>query len=162
MARKKSKLGEFGGREVIGTGIAIRKAGDGLSAAMKAEPRLLDAGDEVFVVLRCSVVGVNYEAEDRKDPSVGGMRRIHILDASDAAFIEEAAVGEALEHSREIILRYSEQQAGIARLPFGTEENARGEHVLDGHEGRFEDCEICAAEMAKVIDAEAWEEAEKS
>lgn len=39
-----SDLGNFSGRSVIKTAVAITNAGDGLSQAMKIEPELLELG----------------------------------------------------------------------------------------------------------------------
>lgn len=158
--KQKSKLGTYGSRDIIGTALSLRKAGDGLSGVMKAEPRLIEPGERVWIVVEAVCVGVRFDAEDRANPEEGGVQRVHILDAEESAFIEEGVVMEALETSREIVRRYEEHAAGIARLPYGNEENARSEHTLDGHEGKFEDCQICADQMAKAQDAAAWDAAD--
>ncbi len=48
-------LTSFDGRDVIKTTIAITKAGDGLSDALKVDPQEFSLGDEVVVVLKCEV-----------------------------------------------------------------------------------------------------------
>lgn len=119
MAVRKSKaggLGKYEGREIVSTGIKIRKTGDGLSEAMKVEPKVMHHGDKVYVVLECDVVDVQHPVEDRKSPERGGVNRIHILDAGTATFMEEDVVIRAIEDQEEKNRRWQEQQAGVRRL----------------------------------------------
>lgn len=57
-------LGRYEGRAVIGTGLIIRKTGDGLNEAMKVEPRILDLGGCLCDVIVDHDVAVMAEERD--------------------------------------------------------------------------------------------------
>lgn len=106
----------YEGRDVIETGISIRKAGDGLSEAMHTEPRVLTIGEKIYVVLECVVVAVDFPAEDRKDPNRGGVKRVHVLDAGTATFVDEEVVGGMIRDQYDRNLRAREEAEGVQRL----------------------------------------------
>ncbi|MDQ1429196.1 MAG: hypothetical protein QOK39_2672 [Acidimicrobiaceae bacterium] len=56
-------LPDFDGFEVRRSAVRITKAGDGLSEALKVQPRALHYGDEVFYILRGKVAQVNHKGD---------------------------------------------------------------------------------------------------
>lgn len=85
-------LHKFEGRDVIGTKVAIRRAGDGLSKALAIEPQELTIGERVFVVMECEVGKVGF-APVKDTQSV---TRDQDLIALTVALIDKDAVAEVL------------------------------------------------------------------
>lgn len=54
------RLPKFQGRPVKEMKIALRKAGDGLSEALKIAPTPHDSGDETFFIVRCVVGSIDH------------------------------------------------------------------------------------------------------
>jgi hypothetical protein len=106
-------LGEFDGKDVVGTRIAITRAGDGLSKALRTEPRLITMGDRVFVVLECEVTKVGFE-ETKDDPTQ--VLRTHTLRAGTATFIDEDLVKEMIVEQAEKNRLFDEAAKGIRNL----------------------------------------------
>lgn len=123
------KLGEFDGKPIVSTNVAITRAGDGLSEAMKTEPRVLHLGEKVYIVIEAEVMKVRFSPL-RDDE--GLLSRTHILAAGTAAFIDVDVVREVLDTQRERLLLAKEAAAGIQRLPLP--EDLSNEHKLGGHE----------------------------
>lgn len=121
-------LGEFEGRKVTKTTIAVRNAGDGLSKAMKVDPILLHQGDRVYVVLECDVDKVTFDPYDD-----GVCSRIQNLNAGVATIIDGAVVRDALDQQRDRIKLHDDAQRGVHELP--TEEALRREHKANLHDG---------------------------
>lgn len=149
MARRTGKkgpsLGKFEGRDIVATGLIIRKTGDGLNEAMQVEPRMLKTGEHVYVVLECDVVDVHHPVEDRKDPETGGVVRVHVLDAGTATFIDADVVTKAIDDQAVKNQRWREEQAGVQRIP-GTD--LHGDHLAGKHrDGIVENCDECEREV---------------
>lgn len=85
-------LHKFEGREVIGTKVAIRRAGDGLSKAMAIEPQELRTGDRVFVVMECEVGKIAFDPVKETRHSV----RLQDLVALTVTIVDKDLVAEAL------------------------------------------------------------------
>lgn len=117
MARGKNPveaLPRFEGRDVIGATIAIRKAGDGLSAALGVDPAAYHHGDKVYCVLECDVSDVQHP------PAIAGnldgpLMRKHIFTTVGATMIDEDAVREALDATAVKL----EEKSGVQRINFG-------------------------------------------
>lgn len=145
-------LGTNEGRKITGTGLIIRKTGDGLNEAMKIEPRVLHHGDHVYVVLECDVVDVHYPVEDRKSPKDGGVQRVHVLDAGTATFIDADVVRDAIEAQADKNQRWRDEQAGRGRLDDGL-------LILAHEDGKHaasivEHCPLCDDELTKAAAGE--------
>lgn len=85
-------LTPFEGDEVIAAGIEIPGAAGGLREAMQVEPIEIHKGDEVYVVLRCSLSKVRHDPiKDTK-----AWRRVHILETVEAAIVDPAVVKDYL------------------------------------------------------------------
>jgi hypothetical protein len=104
-----TSLTSFEGRPVLSTTVAIRKAGDGLSAALKVDPEELHHGDTVFVVLETVVEKVRFDQAKDGD----GFVRVHMLATENATIIDEAIVGAHLADQKKRI----REAAGEYELP---------------------------------------------
>lgn len=108
-------LTPFDDREVARTSIAITRAGDGLSEALKVAPREFHHGDTVYVVLECTCTRVQFVPFDRADPS-GPLTRVHTLAAGTATIVDEELVRSHISEQAERNLRAREEEAGIIRM----------------------------------------------
>lgn len=103
-------LGTFEGRDVLQVVARITNAGDGLSKALNVRPIAHRAGDEVTVVMRCTVGPITHDII--KDTDV--MARIETLKAGTVTIVaDEGVIAEALDEQE----RRIEEAAGIQRLP---------------------------------------------
>lgn len=147
MARKPKDegLGLFEGRTVIGVEVIVRKTGDGLSEAVKVEPRLVQVGDEGYIVFAYKCVDLHFPAENRQNPAEGGVRRAQVLDAGVATFIDDDVVRDAIERQAEKNLRWREQNENKGRLEDGllVMDHDEGKHAEGG---RVEHCARCDEE----------------
>lgn len=120
-------LGQFEGRDVARSRIAVKRAGDGLSEAMKIEPVLLHQGNTVYVVLECVVGSIAFTPI--KDTGV--VERVQSLNAGVAVLIDRDAVIAALDEQRERNRRAREAATGqgnlVEYLDLADEHNA-GQH----------------------------------
>lgn len=131
------KLGKFEGVAVNAVGVEVRNAAGGLNDAMKVDPAAWHIGEEITLVLRCSVTKVRHDPLKDAD----GLRRVHILDASEATVIDDELVAEALDAQAIRI----EQALGIHQLPIALmEAHDAGEHA----DGYVDDCPGCEKELA--------------
>lgn len=159
-------LQPFDGTPVVRATIQITKAGDGLSDALKVEPREFHLDDEVYVVLRTRCSRVLFKPMDKDDASM--LVRIHTLEAGDATIVDAGLVEQVVAETaqrvaemRDAERRAKEAEAGIQRLSFSDDENtlaqahAQGEH----HEGMVDGCPVCAAMEAGDSEAEAMADA---
>jgi len=142
-------LGEFEGRKITKTTIAVTKAGDGLSTAMKIDPVLLHQGDRVYVVLECNVGKVTFDPYDD-----GVAARVQNLEAGVATLIDADVVKKAIEDQRVKNERAKEQANGVQRLPI----DLHDDHLAGAHDdGPVSGCPDCdsLADEADAIAAEA-------
>lgn len=137
-------LGEFEGSPVLGSAIAVRKAGDGLSEALKLDPIVLHQREKVYVVLECEVGPIKFVPVKDTD----GVRRVQDLIAGTATIMDAPVVKEAIEAQADRIQHAKDQAAGKATFDDGL-------LVLDHQEGKHADglvefCALCDDEAAKV------------
>lgn len=137
-----SKLSSFEGREVSSAGLEIRNAAGGLNAAMKVDPEEWHHEDEVTVVMRCKVAKIRHDPIKDTD----ALRRVHVLDASEATVIDDSIVAEALEEQAKRI----EIANGIHQLPI----KLQAAHDAGEHTELVEGCPSCDRE-AEAAAAEA-------
>lgn len=146
-------LSDFEGERVLGAGIEIPSAAGGLREAMKIEPQEFHGGQRLYVVLECVVDKL------RHDPVVAdgervGWRRIHIMAAENATFVDGDLVRTHLEDqakrladAREAAKRDQEKDQGVARLP--TDEELYAAHKAGEHaDGLVPGCVECDGEAA--------------
>jgi hypothetical protein len=115
-------LTPFDGRAVLGTGVSIQNAGDGLSKAMKVDPKELHHDQEVTIAVRCVVKKVRFDPVEDTE----GLLRVHVLKAGSATIIDDKLVADAIT-AMELKI---EEAAGVQRLPLA--ENGAGEGEGDG------------------------------
>ncbi len=108
-----TELGEFEGSEVTGTTIAIRNAGDGLSAAMKVDPQILHLNDTVFVVMECRVADVAFPPVKDAETKV---TRKHVLRAGNATIVDGKLVRAALNETAAKIEKARDEATKAQRL----------------------------------------------
>lgn len=112
------KLHKFEGREVVGTRIAITRAGDGLSKALAIEPEELQLGQTVYVVLECTVTRIAHE----KVADTDSLTRVQTLQAGAATTVDKELVAGVLDEQK----RRIEAAQGIERLDFDEDGDADG------------------------------------
>lgn len=112
------KLRKFEGSEVIGTTVAIKGAGDGLSKALAIEPRELRINETVYVVIECNVSSIAFEPI--KDTS--SIQRKHSLRAGTATIVDKELVQEALREQQDKI----DAEEAKKRLDFSGDDDSDG------------------------------------
>lgn len=147
MPKKKNPLGKFDGREVLKTSIAVTNAGDGLSAALKVDPKLLHLDATVYVVLQCEVAKVRFEGLGVKDSD--GLCRVHTLRAGAATLVDRDLVVEQLETQAERIKLAKEEEAGVRRLMDKGEDQLLQEHGDGEHPDPVPNCLACVKQYGE-------------
>lgn len=109
----KSHLHQFDGRDVLATTIAITNAGDGLSKAMKVDPREFHHDEKVYVVLECDVAKVSFSplAEGTQE-----LVRVHTLRAGAATIVDGDLVKAHLDQQAARIQEAKDKAAGVVNL----------------------------------------------
>lgn len=99
-------LTPFESRDVASIAIIVRNTGDGLSEAVAVDP--------IELALECEVEKIRFDPiKDTED-----LRRVQILKAGAATFIDNKAVDKALAEQ----VKRIEAGKGVQRLPMGDEE----------------------------------------
>lgn len=120
-----TQLTPFEEHDVVGATISITNAGDGLSDAMKIEPREFEHGETVHVVLETTVSKVRFDPS-KDDPE--DLIRVHVLKAGLATIVEGSAVSGALTAQRKKL----EEAEGVHQLPgIGEDQPGEGEDTSD-------------------------------
>jgi hypothetical protein len=107
-------LEPFEGRPVIGSKVAITKAGDGLSDALSVDPGAFDLGAQVYVVLKCDVQKVRYSEVKDTDSLI----REHTFAAEAATIVDAELVADLVAQQVEYTRKRKEEAAGIQSLDF--------------------------------------------
>lgn len=134
----------YEGRDVVATTVAITNAGDGLSEAMKTEPKVLHHFDTVYLVLECEVAKVRYDKA--KGDETEDLVRVHVLKAGTATFVEASLVDALIREQAEKNKRAREREQGVQRLDDYAEdlEALTEEHNAGGHDGlKVDGCPEC-------------------
>lgn len=105
-------LTPFEGRDVLRAAIEIPGAAGGLREAMKFEPLEMHTGQEMYVLLKTKVGKIRFDPI--KDTEA--FARVHVLNASEATFVEAAFAEEHLTEQRDRIRVLREKAAGVAGL----------------------------------------------
>jgi hypothetical protein len=148
-----SKLEPFEGVDVLGAGIEIPGAAGGLRDAMKIEPRQFHGGDRLYVVLECDVSKVRFDPI-ASDGEMLGWRRVHVLAAQAATFVDGDLVKEAIDSQKRKIQLAAESAAGIGRLTYGDDDVAE---TVTAHDeglhaaGLVPGCPKCDAETVEEL-----------
>lgn len=140
-------LPDYAGRKVVRTTVSIRNAGDGLSEGLGIDPQVLPLGEEVYVVLKCTVHAHDHDRILDKGTDTGLLVLDQVLKASAGTLIDADLVREAIAEQEEKIKVAREKAKGISRLPGDDpieQEHVRGEHAPE----RRDDCFLCQEELA--------------
>lgn len=141
-------LSPFDGRPVLRSTIQVTKAGDGLSEALKVDPKELHHDEEVYVVLKCRVSRVLFKPLE-KDSEY--LIRVHTLEAGDATLVDAELVGPLVAEQAERIYAAKEaerlareKEQGVQRIAFTDEETALAlAHARGEHEEPDDGCPVC-------------------
>lgn len=109
-------LGEFEGRDILRTTVAITQAGDGLSEALAVAPSAHGIGDTVYVLMACTVADVRFLPADKDDPDMGLVRR-HTLRAGTATLVDRETAQPLIVDQR----RRIDEARGTPQLPIAGE-----------------------------------------
>lgn len=134
------QLTPFENRDVASIAIIVRNTGDGLSDAVAVDPVELHVGDEVTVAMRCVVEKIRFDPIKDTD----SLRRVQILKAGEATFLESETVDSALDEQ----LQRIEAARGVQRLPLGDDEDEDDEDDGDG-DGSFDPAKFPAPVAVK-------------
>ena len=134
-----STLGEYAGRDIARTTIAIQKTGDGLSESMSIDPQLLDIRSRVYVVLECDVK--RHEFEPIEDTDLLNLKQVLVAQA--ATIVDEALVGEAIDKQKDRIKRAKDAATGQGSTSTALLEN---QHNEGKHRELVDGCPICESE----------------
>lgn len=151
---KSNQLPMFERQEVDRSTVRITKAGDGLSEALKVEPKALLLGGEVFYVLRCRVRRVAHDMDQDEN-----VVRVHTLDVEQITEVERGAVERMLDDAAERLQRARDEASGQQNLVTGTstaipEDEREAEDVdVDEDEGEGEEQEGINAAARRDLDA---------
>lgn len=137
-----SDLGTYDGRDILGMSLIMRKTGDGLSKAVKVEPRKIKVGDKVYVIYEAECVDVHHPAEKRHDPGFGGVYEVPVLDAGVATIVDADVVLGMIDAQAERNTRWEAEQAGQAEL---RDDALIKEHDAGLHADPVEHCPRCIA-----------------
>jgi hypothetical protein len=132
------RLPSFEGLPVVRSAVRITRAGDGLSEALKLDPRALHRGEEVFFVLKGTVDQVNFRPVSQEED--GLLIRVHTVRASEIALVDPGQVEHFLASERLRIKRLQDEAASREPLPGIDDEpetNGAGEPNIFG--GTFDE-----------------------
>ena len=125
MAKNKTPapvLGTFDDQPVLGTGIKITHAGDGLSKALAVAPQIMHHHDKVYVVLETTVENIAFPPIKDMD----GVVRMHTLKAGLATIVNESIVRDVLDEQARVI----EASSGVIRIDFGDPDDRTDEEIM--------------------------------
>jgi AraC-like DNA-binding protein len=125
---KQAALPAFEQHDVSNVAVKIVKAGDGLSAALKAEPKALDLGQEISYVLRGTVSQISHKEKD------GVVTRVHTVDAQAITEIDPDVAGEMLTRAAEELRLKQDEIAG--QLTLDAEAEAQEREAADSTDTR--------------------------
>lgn len=109
MAKTKTGLSKFEGKDVASVKAAIRNTGDGLSQSMSTDKVELHHGARVYVVLECLVDKVRFDPIKDSEQ----LDRVHMMKALDATIVDDELVADLMEAQVE----RNEQAQGVHKLP---------------------------------------------
>lgn len=134
-------LGNFEGKKVLATSLAVTNTGDGLSEALAVDPQILHQGDRGAILLEYEVAKVRFDPV--KDTH--GLTRVHILKAKTGTLLDLEEAAERLEEQRRRIA----EATGQEELPFDNDSEEGVESVGDLIEGSGLDQALAIAAEAE-------------
>jgi hypothetical protein len=124
MTAVKNGLPQFEGEEVAKAAVRITNAGDGLSEALKVQPKALNMHDEVYYILRGEVSQVNHKTD--KDDL---LTRLHTIKASEITEVDPELAQKLLTEAAAELKRKQTEIDG--QLKFDEEQAARDREAAD-------------------------------
>lgn len=121
-------LGMFEGRPVIMASITIPNAGGGLHDALSLDPVVLHTGDEVDVLLRCTVGKITHDPIMHKGEDTGNFNRVATLHADKGTILADESIGDKAFTKLSARLEKAELERRKAA------EAATGQQAIDGTE----------------------------
>lgn len=136
-------LPDFEGLPVTAVAITIPNAGGGFRDPLEIEPVVLHQGDEVYATFKLRVRQINHQPVDKDVPD-GAQRRIQVLDALSATFVDEDRAAADLEDQAERIRLAKE---GPSLFDSGDEAaDLASAHDAGEHRELVDGCEECEHE----------------
>lgn len=114
----------FGGQSVASVAVKVTNAGDGLSEAMRVDPVDLRFGQRVYQVIEGFVTKAEVMPVTPADPQ-GDVVVKYTIKAGTSTLVDEGTVIEAIDITRNRILRAQEEAAAQKQLE-GTERPVEG------------------------------------
>ncbi len=119
MAKKAIKTVD--GRPVVAQTMALRRTGDGLSAALEIDPLDVHIGDDIVLVVRGRIAGKNLVEADPKDPDDDDLNEVVVVYGGTITVAEDTgALTKMLDAQAAKNQVLKEKKAGVQRIP-GTE-----------------------------------------
>lgn len=144
-------LGEYRGKDIIRTSVAIQKTGDGLSESMSIDPQILEIDETGYALIEYEVD----HHEPKRIPGTECLELKQVLHAKTVTIVDEDYAAERIESQKAKNQRAKDarkQQGSIDTTLLETQHND-GNHAS----GLVDGCPICDTERQ----AEADEKAEK-
>lgn len=94
MTDERVDLGTYDGRPIIMASITIPNAGGGLHDALSLDPVLLHTGDEVDVLLRCTVGKHTHDPITHKGEDTGNFNLVYTLHADKGTILSDESIGD--------------------------------------------------------------------
>lgn len=149
-------LTPFDGKDVLGTKVEVKKAGDGLSKGMAVDPRELHHGEKGVLIMEYEVDKIRFDQIEGTEC----LDRVHVLNAATTVLADADTIAHVrglLDEQADRILRAKEK--GQRRLSDASDDAAveyaallkahgDGDHAGDPVPG----CPTCDEELAAAAD----------
>lgn len=143
-----SNLTPFEGEPTLSVGIEIPGLSGGLRDSMRIDPVEHRAGDRLYVLVEVDVDKFHYDPvrSGGRDGERVGWRRVEILSANTAMFVDPDSVKSMIDEHKRRIQRAKDEASGQGRL--GTDDELHADHADGRHaDGYAEGCVDCAEEV---------------
>lgn len=127
--KPKTALPEFEQQSVNNATVRITNAGDGLSDALKVDPKALHLGQEVFYILSGDVTQINHVEKDDV------LTRVHTVKASAITEVDGDLASKLLTEAAEELQRRRDEISG--QLSLQAEADALEREAADRHESNI-------------------------
>ncbi len=99
-------LGDYNGRPIVGTALAVRGIGGGLDDPLAIDAEIVPIGGHRMLCIPVVCVDHQYPVEDRKNPDEGGVTLTHIFKGDGPLFfVDPTVVDQARgEHQHKVML----------------------------------------------------------
>lgn len=122
-SKSDNALGEFEGRLITKTTIALTNAGDGLSQALKIDPKALHQGEKVYVLIEATVGKITFDPYDD-----GVCARVQTLRSEVATLVDESFAESTIAEQKVKIKAAKDAEAGQGDFLKLAEDHEAGLH----------------------------------